>query len=356
MAIDKRYFAQFPFIQEAMGYVSQSRGMGDIEGYLKSDMGKAAVDKAKERILGLVNGDLVPSNIQYGLRPPENEIEIYAIARMMVSCINNGYIIQKLVDHDVERAFYYFQILKNGTLDDPDIKPDHATLDEIAKKFNFNYSANEIPVIQYVPMIAGLHGAEWKLVNRNVVGGKVQLADREKDILFKNVVKKALLSKLPVAVPENICKRVRIGMACGQILEAAQKKMYEQFGEIEEGAYPPCIRSLMAAVNEGTNIPHMGRFALTCFLHTIGLSPDQIVELFVQSSGFDHDKTMYQVSHICGRAGTEYVCPACATLKTNSLCVNPDKICEKINHPLNYYKRKKWYEQKDKEKSGESNE
>jgi len=351
MSIEKKYFAQFPFIQEAMEHVSRNNGMGDIENYLKSDRGKEVVRGAKDRLLGLINGDLVPDKMQYGLKPQDIEIEIYAIARMIVSCINNGYVTQKLVDHDVERANYYIHILKNGYLDE--IDPNLGVLKELGLKFKFDFGADEISVIQYVPMIAGLYGAEWKVVNRQVSQGKVKIADKEKERLFKNVMKKALLSKLPLNVPEKISKRFIIARACGEILEASQKKMYQQYGEVEEGAYPPCIRALMAAINEGTNIPHMGRFALTCFLHTIGLSPDQIVELYVQSSGFDQDKTMYQVSHICGRAGTEYVCPACATLKTNSLCVNPDKICESINHPLNYYKRKKWYEQKAKEKGGD---
>jgi len=52
---------------------------------------------------------------------------------------------------------------------------------------------------------------------------------------------------------------------------------------------------------------------------------------------------MYQVEHITGRGGTgtEYTTPACAAMKTTGLCVNKDTICEKISHPLSYYKIKK---------------
>jgi DNA primase large subunit len=52
---------------------------------------------------------------------------------------------------------------------------------------------------------------------------------------------------------------------------------------------------------------------------------------------------MYQVEHITGRggSGTEYTAPACAAMKTTGLCIRPDTICEKVNHPLSYYKLKK---------------
>jgi DNA primase large subunit len=52
---------------------------------------------------------------------------------------------------------------------------------------------------------------------------------------------------------------------------------------------------------------------------------------------------MYQVEHITGRggSGTEYTTPACAAMRTTGLCVHRDSLCEKVNHPLNYYKTKK---------------
>jgi len=52
---------------------------------------------------------------------------------------------------------------------------------------------------------------------------------------------------------------------------------------------------------------------------------------------------MYQVEHITGRggSGTEYTAPACAAMRTTGLCVNRDPLCERVNHPLSYYKVKK---------------
>ena len=69
---------------------------------------------------------------------------------------------------------------------------------------------------------------------------------------------------------------------------------------------------------------------------------DRIAELYARSPDFDREKTMYQVGHITGGGGTEYTAPACAAMRTTGLCIRPDKICETINHPLSYYRKKKW--------------
>jgi DNA primase large subunit len=68
-----------------------------------------------------------------------------------------------------------------------------------------------------------------------------------------------------------------------------------------------------------------------------------IAELYARSPDFDIEKTMYQVEHITGRggSGTEYTTPACAAMQTTGLCVHRDPLCEKVSHPLSYYKVKK---------------
>ena len=93
------------------------------------------------------------------------------------------------------------------------------------------------------------------------------------------------------------------------------------------------MAALIMALAGGANLTHMGRFALTAFLHTIGLSVTQIVEVYQRSPDFDIEKTLYQVEHISGRSGTEYTPPSCATMETNGLCVHRDALCERIGRP-----------------------
>jgi DNA primase large subunit len=68
-----------------------------------------------------------------------------------------------------------------------------------------------------------------------------------------------------------------------------------------------------------------------------------IAQLYARSPDFDPEKTMYQVEHITGRGGssTEYTTPACAAMQTTGLCVHRDPLCERVSHPLSYYKAKK---------------
>jgi DNA primase large subunit len=126
------------------------------------------------------------------------------------------------------------------------------------------------------------------------------------------------------------------------------------FGQVEEGAFPPCLQALVGAITAGTNLPHAGRFAIVAFLHNIGMKPPQIMEIFARAPDFDPEKTRYQVEHICGRSGTEYTAPSCATLRTTGFCVNRDSTCERVNHPLSYYRiRKKREKGKAKEEEAE---
>ncbi|HVN66326.1 MAG TPA: DNA primase regulatory subunit PriL, partial [Methanomicrobiales archaeon] len=133
-----------------------------------------------------------------------------------------------------------------------------------------------------------------------------------------------------------------------------QATVMRDFGEVEEGAFPPCLQALTGAITAGTNLPHAGRFAIVAFLHNIGMNPVQVMEIFARAPDFDPEKTRYQVEHIFGRGGTEYTAPSCATLRTTGFCVNRDSTCERVNHPLTYYRIKKRREKgKPREKEGE---
>jgi DNA primase large subunit len=67
----------------------------------------------------------------------------------------------------------------------------------------------------------------------------------------------------------------------------------------------------------------------------------EIISLYCRAPDFDVTKTQYQVEHISGRGGTEYTAPSCAAMRTYGICVRSDTLCDKINHPLNYYRIRK---------------
>jgi DNA primase large subunit len=152
---------------------------------------------------------------------------------------------------------------------------------------------------------------------------------------------------LPHKVPPSICEH--FSQSIGNLKKMYQEQMLRQFGAIEESAFPPCMQALITALTAGTNLTHAGRFALTTFVHAIGMDIIGIAELYARSPDFDQEKTMYQVEHITGRggSGTEYTTPACAAMRTTGLCINSDGLCERVNHPLSYYTAKKKNPRKD---------
>ena len=190
-------------------------------------------------------------------------------------------------------------------------------------------------------LVPNLRDARWQLVNRDVNDGYVSIKREESEELLKERIRSLLHQQLPLPVGESICNLLESMVS--EISSAYQEKLMEQFGEVDESSFPPCMKAIIGAVSAGTNIPHTARFSLTAFMHTIGMDTTGIVEVYTRAPDFDVDKTMYQVEHISGRGGTEYTPPGCGTLKTYGLCVNPDSLCKSKNiaHPLSYYKVKK---------------
>jgi DNA primase large subunit len=171
--------------------------------------------------------------------------------------------------------------------------------------------------------------------------GFVEIKKEERYELLRERTRLILRHDLPHKVPSLLCERLAPKVA--SIKKAYQEQMLQQFGSIEESAFPPCMQALITALTAGVNLTHAGRFALTTFVHTVGMDVPAIAQLYARSPDFDPEKTMYQVEHITGRggSGTEYTTPACAAMRTTGLCVNRDQICERVNHPLSYYKGKK---------------
>jgi DNA primase large subunit len=203
----------------------------------------------------------------------------------------------------------------------------------------FDPEARAVPVITYVELASGQRDPKWRLVNRIIDRGQVRVDPDEGDALLRERIRIVLSRSLPLPVPQSLC--AALSREVDGISAAYQEAMLQEFGAVEESAFPPCIRALMEAITKGTNLPHTARFAMTAFFHTIGMSVPGIVELYCRAPDFDVTKTMYQVEHITGRGGTEYTPPSCATMRTYGLCSGRDAVCERVSHPLSYYRHRK---------------
>jgi DNA primase large subunit len=337
--LDVKDLAKYPFLKESQEFIGNFSET--LDRFLASNSGKVALKHASERVIdaiasrkehqkGRKKAWKVPSD-QTGVRI---EIASYALARVLVSCIGDRFLIDRLTRYEALRAA---QILEEDEERDPSGKGEMKQY--IAESVGIDMQKREMALVQYVELVPGLREDKWRLVNRDVYQGAVRLDPGEFDELLRERIRILLHRQLPLRIPPQICSE--LAPWTQTITAAYQEQILEEFGTIEESFFPPCIQALTAAITSGGNLPHVGRFALTAFLHTIGMNVSSIVELYCRAPDFDAGKTLYQVEHISGRGGTEYTPPSCATMRTYGICVKPDSLCEHVNHPLSYYKAKK---------------
>ena len=324
--LDKKVLAKYPFLKEAKAHV-QSSGIS-IDSLIRSHSGKGEdlIKMAADRVKASLRPpafDETNSEITH----PDDEIYSYAIARMLVSCMDDPSVLEKIARYEAERSAYFLKA------------EDQEVVAYVAKAVDLDITSPDMTVKQYVDLVSRMREPRWRLVNRDVADGYVRCSRDDYAVILRERIRQVIRLQLPLAVPGPIAVRLRT--YAEDVSHAYQEMILEQYGEVSEDCFPPCIRAIIAAVTDGTNIPHTARFTLTAFLHIIGLDETAIVEVFARAPDFDVSRTMYQVEHISGSGGTEYTPPGCATLKTYGLCVNPDKFCKNTAHPLSYYKYRK---------------
>jgi len=198
----------------------------------------------------------------------------------------------------------------------------------------------EIPVESYVQASAKLDGAETALANMPLKDGYVYVPSTTLLSLLEKVIYADILDGLPVSVPDEIQNSIQVQDAVDIIRHTIDEQYFTfEIDKVEEEQFPPCMKVLLEKTRKGADLEHNSRFALASYLVNIGMTTDEILELFGGVPDFVEDTTRYQINHIRGDVGsTEYTSPSCATMVTQGLCVNKDDLCEHINHPLSYYR------------------
>ena len=330
--------SHFPFLKKAQDPIrSRFASLGTLLGTPK---GGALVLHAVTRIQEAVTPK--KTRVPEVCDSPEDEIAAYALARIIASCVNDKQLIDRLTRYEAERAYYFLVNEEEWNSRYVQDEGEYSRLwTAISDELGIRIAEDRMPVPDYVELVAPLHDDRYRLINRHVIRGFVAINKDERYELLRERIRVLLRRDLPHRVPKEICEL--LAPRAAEIKKAYQEQMLRQFGKVEENAFPPCMQALITALAAGTNLTHAGRFSLTAFLHNIGMNTAGIAELYARSPDFDIEKTMYQVEHITGRGGssTEYTTPACAAMLTTGLCIHRDPLCEKVSHPLSYYKVKK---------------
>lgn len=330
--------SRFPFLKKAQDHIKNR--FSSLDALLRDRHGDALIESAVTRIQDAL-ASKKKADYEISLST-EDEIASYALARIIASCINDRQLIDRLTRYEAERAYHFLVSEEEWNQNYRQGDSDYSLLFEgISEELGIRVSSDRMALADYVELVSPMHDDRYHLINRRVERGFVRVKREERYELLRERIRVLMRRDLPHKVPTSLCEQ--LAPKAARIKKAYQEQMLQQFGSVEESAFPPCMQALITALTSGTNLTHAGRFALTAFLHTIGMDVPGIAALYGRSPDFDIERTMYQVEHITGRggSGTEYTTPACAAMRTTGICVHADKLCERVNHPLSYYKAKK---------------
>ncbi|CAD6491500.1 MAG: Eukaryotic and archaeal DNA primase, large subunit [Candidatus Argoarchaeum ethanivorans] len=329
--------AIYPFLPAAASYIKIKNLNIGVTEVTTSPGFENIIQKSMADITSAIHGTLFRAQKE-DITESEMQLLSYPITRMILSCVDNPHLTQRYAIAESKEAS---KNLKQEKTERLKIIAKALNLHPILEKKQFLY----IHFAEYVQTAHSIKELKWKLTNRRLDKGSVTINNNDFIRLLEEQIKKRVLHGMPLNVSDDICTSLE---SCTEqiktILSQTQQDMVYDLGKVNQEYFPPCIAYAIKTVQAGINISHSTRFALTSFLVTIGMSTDTIVELFASSPDFDAEKTRYQIEHIAGSGGTTYTPPSCATMATFGNCIGKNRLCDKISHPLNYYRRKGWLE------------
>ncbi len=335
--------AYYPFTSEASAHVG-NLGIS-LESLLNSRAYRAARVRGIERVKEALEGEIKKSPVS-GEAQVLSELLSYPFARMLVACVDDQLFTRRYALAEAKAAYTF---LRNET---PDF------LLEFGEDFGILADSQDsyfsMHFTDYIRFSNSLKDPSWKLTNRQLRTGKIKITKEEFARLLEEAVRERIEQSFPIPeIPPEVSSFCAPYVAEIKEQFEVQKKKFgsTDFGAVEPELFPPCIAHALANVQGGVNLAHSMRFAMTSFLLNVGMSVDEILNLFNISPDFDAEKTLYQIEHIAGATGNAYKPPACDTMRTYGNCVGKDRLCEKTSHPLAYYEKKIFMKNKERERA-----
>ncbi|WP_408956734.1 DNA primase regulatory subunit PriL [Natrinema sp. 74] len=336
----QRRHARYPFLEAARESVATEAV--DLATVVEQD--RAVVDRARQRVIAALEAG------ETGEPHRDTRVELlsYPVARVLVSLVEEQILVRKYARAEAETAYDRFTADMADTTELKSVESTGLELTDLLVEFEFRESVRELPdgdgyridVGTYLLLAADLRGDEWRLVNRPLDAGEVPVDEDELLALVREAIRSRIEDGLPFDVPDAIANALADDAA--EIREIlADLDLTREIDTVVPELFPPCMKALLDQIQKGEHLPHHSRFAITAFLASIGMTTDEIVELYRVNSAFGEEMTRYQTDHIRGETSpTEYSPPSCATMQSYGDCVNKDDLCERIPHPMAYYEER----------------
>ncbi|QLH05704.1 DNA primase [Nitrosopumilus ureiphilus] len=340
IALGQDEMAKYPFLADAGQYL-KDKGFSLEQFGTDPDL-KQLIDKAYDRILVAADGkiyksDLIGDHVSKEAALPR-EVFSFLLAIVLLKLCGMHTLIKRFALAEARRAEKYLERDLSNISDESKKELAIRVIDDL---FSVQVEKQDdyfvIPVSDYLKHSINFHEREWKLINRHVENGLVFLTPHETVRLIRKelgtyINSKIINAKTPAMIPgfEDSVNKL-----------ALLSKKFATF-TVTTGEYPPCIKHAINVLEKGENLPHSGRFMLATFLLSKGQTVDQIAPLFKNAPDYNQRVTLYQLNHLAGTSGsgTQYSCPSCEKLKTQSLCFATSD-CDNIINPLQFGKKRK---------------
>lgn len=338
MALPLALLAKYPFLPGAAEYVgAHAPGLQD----LLFDRAYARVRaRGLARVQGAIQGAAIEAVPVAGEAEALVELLSYGVGRMMTAALRMPWAARRTAMAEAKLAHARL------------VQEEPAVVRHVAEVLGFRLREGAVHVTDYLRHSVPIKEPGWKLVNQPLRRGFVDVEARR----LVRLLQEAVRLRIEAAALQDPGPEVERAFA--EDIAALRKLAEEQVARYQGGDLgpvrleflPPCMGKLLAQLQAGVNVPHTGRFALTSFLHTIGMGGEDIMKLFAAAPDFKEEMTRYQVEHITGKtSGTEYTPPGCSTMVTYGLCPmeelpreQRDRFCvhPRMRHPLTYYRWK----------------
>ncbi len=293
------------------------------------------IGKVREKIFSVLHGGRA-----YFREEEKNYLDFlsYPLVLAVIYKVNDENLLLKFAVAESKRLFLKLMnereeiVLKmaNETFNLPVLRDQETNWGEkfIAKKYY-------VPMEKYLAYSKKFRDTSWKLINRNLMKGFVELNKRELIRLISEAYKvKIIEGERNVEVPkelETLVSELKEKIAREKFLKGAKHFIKR------DKSLPPCIQELLEKAKKGFDLSHVERLVIATFLLNRGYDIEETVKVFSELPDFSEEKTRYQVEHLSGLKGskTKYSPPSCETLKAYGIC-RKDESCKNVKHPLQY--------------------
>ena len=320
--------AKFPFLPDIKEY---SRSLNiTLDDILTNPEYDSVRSLGHRRVLSALCDD--KPGFDAGKEITRDLIFSYVFARILLSAISDLYLIRKF-------AFIEARYIREYTFDhlyDKDrinIAVDLAQ--SLGMKVNVNTSTTaKIHVLDYIETTHVFRDVEWLLSKKTLYNGWISISRKDLIRLLQERIRMKIEEGLPVTIDNDTIS----------LLEEYTRDIQEELniraaergdisGDLEPGAFPPCIVVMIKNLKSGVNLSHSARFTLTAFLLNINMQVDEITDLYSSHPDYNESKTRYQINQI---KSIGYTPPACATIQAYGNCPGD---CKSGAHPLTVYKK-----------------